>query len=199
MVDLDHMAVVGVPLYLLFTHPSQKIRMAGRGVNSPLKSIFPVPIWVALHPLPALPGREVFTMTVRRPQLKQFHLQKTNSFDTPELRASLVNRFSYVNCYECLYLLNGDFNVVRANTMVSGDQGYLSSMSKRYSHLNRYEPFCFLKGDFTVVRANTMAIGDQGYLSSLSKRYSRLNRYEPFCSLKGVFIVIKDTANIFFK
>ena len=143
MVDLDLMAVVGIPLYLLFMLPSLNIRMAGRGVNSPLKSIFPVPMWVALHPLPALPGREVFTMTGRRPRLKQFHLQKTNSFDTPELRASLGNRSSYVNCYECVYLLKGCFNVVRANTMASDDQGYLSSLSKRYSRLNRYEPFTF--------------------------------------------------------
>jgi len=132
MVDLDLMVVVGVPLYLIFMHPSLKIRMVGRGVNSPLKSIFPVPMWVALHPFPALLGREVFTMTGRRPRLKKFHLHKTNSFDTPEIRASLGNKSSYVNCYECLYLLKGGFNVVRANTMESDDQGYLSSLSKRY-------------------------------------------------------------------
>ena len=75
--------------------------------------------------------------------------------------------------------------MVRANTMASGDQGYLSSLSKRYSRLNRYEPSYSLKGGSIVVHANTMASDDQGYLSSLSKRYSHLNRYEPSYSLKG--------------
>jgi len=93
---------------------------------------------------------------------------------------------------------NEDFNVVLANTMVSSDQGYLSSLSKRYSRMNHYEPLCSLKEDFTVVRANTMASGDQGYLSSLSKRGSRLHRYEPFCSLKEDFLCYQSILQAYF-
>ena len=66
--------------------------------------------------------------------------------------------------------------------MVSGDQGYLSSLSKRYSRLNHYEPFCSLKGDFTVVRY-------EPYCSP--KRDFVVVRYEPFCSLKRDFTVVR--------
>ena len=39
----------------------------------------------------------------------------------------MSNKSSYVNRYNYLYSLKGGSNVVRANTMASDDQGYLSS------------------------------------------------------------------------
>jgi len=45
------------------THPSLRMRMVDRGVDSPLKSMLHVPRWVTLYLLPALPGRGVFTET----------------------------------------------------------------------------------------------------------------------------------------